>query len=114
MNERDLTILKKILKEIDCLNNLTKDTKTFESFNADEKTKRSAVMTLINIGELVNHLSEEFKKAHRNIPFHAITGLRNVAAHGYLSLNFKLIWSTVKESIPEFKDNIEKFVPLSR
>ena len=110
MNRRDRTVLEKVLKEIDCLNELIKDTKTFEEFDADEKTKRSCVMTLINIGELVNHLSKEFKESRKDIPFHAITGLRNVAAHGYLTLNFKLIWSTAQNSIPEFKSQIKNLL----
>jgi len=110
MRERDLAILKKVLKEIDCLNNLTNDTESFASFDADDKTKRASVMTLINIGELVRHLSKEFKGTHRDIPFHAITGLRNVAAHGYLTLSFKLIWSTIKDAVPELKSKIEKLL----
>ncbi|MDR0462199.1 MAG: DUF86 domain-containing protein [Christensenellaceae bacterium] len=106
MSGRDRTILEKTLKEINCLNTLLKGVKTFEDFDADEKTKRSVVMTLINVGELVKHLSDDFKESHNNIPFHAITALRNVATHGYLTLNFKIIWNTVNKSIPELKTQI--------
>ena len=111
MKDRDLAVLKKILKEIECLARHTADCKTYEDFMSDDKTQRASVMTLINIGELTTHLSEEFKKSHTNIPFGAIKGLRNVAAHGYLTLNFKLIWSTIQESIPDLKLKIEKIIP---
>lgn len=39
------------------------------NFLADEKTKRANCMTLINIGELVKNLTDEFKLNFNNIPF---------------------------------------------
>jgi len=112
MKERDLTVLQKILKEILALEDIVRNIETFEEFESTEIHKRASVMTLLNIGELVHHLSLDFKRTHENIPFHAITGLRNVAAHGYLTLNFKLIWSTICESIPELKENLLAIPPL--
>jgi len=37
MNESDKVILAKVLKEIDCLQELSKDVKDFENFVNDEK-----------------------------------------------------------------------------
>ena len=110
MNMRDLSILKKILQEIDALERNISDIKTCKEFISDDKTKRASTMTLLNIGELAHHLSDELKKRNSHIPFKSITGLRNVAAHGYFSLSFKLIWSTIKESVPTFKLEVEKLL----
>ena len=82
----------------------------FEEFNADEKLKRATAMTLINIGELANHFSADFKQSQKDLPIRAMVDLRNVAAHGYHVLRFNDIWTTVKNSIPELKVKIERLL----
>lgn len=108
--DRNLTVLKKMLDEIEFLNFDTKGV-TFAAFMADERLKRSVSMTLINIGELIRHLTKEFRKSHSDIPFDDIIGLRDVAAHGYKILRFEFIWETLKRDVPELQMKIEKLLP---
>ena len=82
---------------------------TEDTFLNDESIKRATAMTLINIGELAKHLSEEFKKK-TDIPVRNVVGLRNVAAHGYHGLRFGDIWLTVQKNIPELKSKIEQLL----
>jgi uncharacterized protein with HEPN domain len=49
-------------------------------------------MTLINIGESVKNLSEEFRMSHTEIPWKDMAGLRDVTAHGYFTLRMSDIW----------------------
>ena len=60
MKIRDEQIVKKILLEIDVIDDLIKDY-TQELFVDDEKTKRAICMTLINIGELAKSITEELR-----------------------------------------------------
>jgi|GEM_PF-5708496 len=39
-----------------------------------------------------------------------IVSLRNVAAHGYSTLKFNLLWNIIREDIPALKIEIEKLV----
>ena len=55
MENRDSQIIKKILMEIDVLEEMIKGF-DLEKFVEDERTKRAVCMTLINIGELVKNL----------------------------------------------------------
>ena len=62
---------------------------TIISFGADDKKflknfiYRNAVsMPILQIGELVNHLSADFKSLHPEISWRAIVGKRNHFAHG--------------------------------
>jgi len=110
MDKKDIVILKKILEEIRYLDNLVKTMSVYEEFDAEEKTKRATAMTLINIGELANHLSKEFQKSQTDFPIRGAVDLRNVAAHGYHILRFKDIWHTVQTSIPDLKVKIEKLL----
>jgi uncharacterized protein with HEPN domain len=63
-------------------------------------------MTLINIGEKVKDLSIEFKQNHTDIPWKQISGIRDMAAHAYLQLNFERVWDTVASDIPVFKNQL--------
>jgi uncharacterized protein with HEPN domain len=109
---RDRQALKKILKEISFIKTAVNDF-SFDDFINDEKTKRAVAMTLINIGELMRLLSDEFKKSMPDIPFKAIMTTRNVAAHGYEVLRFDDVWKTVTTSISELDDKIKKLLDAS-
>jgi len=106
MDNKDKIILEKVLKEITFLQADTKDIAR-ENFLNNERLKRSVAMTLINIGELIHILSAEFKKQNKDIPYEQIKATRNIVAHGYQSLNFNVIYNTVKISLPELKSKIE-------
>jgi len=112
MTNRDKTILAKVLDEIHYLEMSTIGF-TFESFMASETLKRAACMTLINIGELCRLLSEEVKVEARDIPFNEIIATRNVAAHGYQTLRFDDVWSTIQADIPDLKAKIVKLLEAS-
>jgi uncharacterized protein with HEPN domain len=57
-------------------------------------------MNLLQIGELANHLSKEFKEKHSGIPWRSMIVLRNIVAHGYEILKKDRVWSTVCEDVP--------------
>lgn len=80
---------------------------SLETFLQDERTVRAASMTLINIGELVKNLTEDFRQAHREIPWRAIAGMRDVSAHKYQTLRKEDVYTTCAEDVPEFARQIE-------
>ena len=111
--DRNSIILKKMLEEIEYLEGYIKDF-DFDVFMQAEDKKRVVAMTLINIGELVRHLTKDFRKAAADLPFDDAIGLRDIAAHGYKSLKFERIWNTVKIDIPDIKTKIEKLLLSSK
>ena len=62
---------------------------------------KAIVMSILNIGELTKHLPEDFKTENNEIPWKLITGMRDIAAHGYSEMDDDIIWDVVKHSIPE-------------
>ena len=84
MNTRDRQICNKILSEIAVARDLMQDV-SLENFQTDERTARAVSMTLINIGELVKTITQDLKDAHREIPWRAIAGMRDVTAHKLIS-----------------------------
>ena len=63
-------------------------------------------MTLINIGELVKNITEELKSAHREIPWRAISGMRDVTAHKYQTLRKEDVYSTCVDDMPVFRQQL--------
>ena len=106
MNSRDKAIISKIRAEADTIASLISKL-DLDIFLSDERTKRAVCMTLINIGELVKLLSDDYKKAHDSIPWRKISGLRDVAAHGYFTLRMTDIWETVVNDIPDLSEKLK-------
>lgn len=99
MNNRDRRILQKMYEETNIIPQLLAGA-DLEVFGTDEKIRRAVCMTLINIGELVKALSEEMRATNRHIPWRAIAGLRDVAAHHYQTIRIEDIWQTIVTDIP--------------
>ncbi len=55
---------------------------------------------LYNIGEHAYHLSDEYKKAHDEIPWTMISGLRHRLVHDYDGTNWNIIADVVLEELP--------------
>ena len=106
MQHRDLVIITKILSEIDIALGMIKNM-SFNDFNEDEILKRAVCMTVINIGELVKSLSPEFRLNHNSIPWKAIAGFRDIAAHKYQTLHMEDVYHTVINDFPPLYDYIK-------
>ncbi|MCZ9312539.1 MAG: DUF86 domain-containing protein [Methanocorpusculum sp.] len=106
MNERDRQILIRLRGEVRLVSQML-DGFELQAFLADERTKRAVCMTLINIGELVKNLSDEFRMAHNHIPWRAISGLRDITAHKYQTLRMEDVWLTATRDIPQLKKELD-------
>ena len=111
MDRRDRILLRKIYDEANVIAYLI-DGFSCETFVNDEKTKRAVCMTLINIGELVKLVSDEIRKNNSAIPWRSIAGLRDVAAHGYMTLHMEDIWETVSVDVPALKQQVGEILSL--
>ena len=75
-----------------------KDSRTFTT---DRAYFNAVSMCILQIGELSNSLSEEFRAETSGvIPWVNIRGMRNIVAHNYGSLDEKLVWETATKDIP--------------
>lgn len=84
--------IEKELKEID---------NDKERFLNSSVYKNSLALCVLQIGELVGLLSEEFKLSNQEMDWRNIKGMRNVVAHKYGSFDFDVLWETVTEDIPK-------------
>lgn len=52
------------------------------------------------LGEAAAHISDPFKAAHPEVPWHQITGLRNLLFPEYYHVDRDLLWETARISAP--------------
>lgn len=109
MQHRDKIILDKIIDEVNIATKMPSDIKQ-DDFVSDDILKRAAAMSVINIGELVKNLTFEFRNEYKNVPWKAISGFRDVAAHKYGTLDMNIVYNTVKIDIPILKENIQQIL----
>ncbi len=106
MQHRDSIIIKKVLEEITIGIDMLGDTQ-LEAFLEDEKLKRAVGMTIINVGELVKNVTQETRTEYPQIPWKAIAGMRDLAAHKYQTLRMEDVYQTVKVDFPNLKKKLE-------
>ena len=100
--DKNNRIIEKIIEHIENVSNAQKRFgNDYKIFISDKDYFNSVCMCLLQIGELANHLTPDFKSAHANIPWKNITGLRNVVVHGYGQLDAEVVWATVTEDLPD-------------
>ena len=102
--DRDIEILRHILRYCGQIETAHADFgASRERFN-NSTTYQNAVCTcILQIGELVGRLSEEYRAEHADIPWHKIRGMRNYVAHEYGHLDLDVVWYTATKSIPELR-----------
>lgn len=110
-SNRDAEILKRIIKYCDEINlAVTRFGNDFNIFKEDVLYMNACALCLLQIGELVNHLSTDFKESSLEIPWRKIKGMRNVVAHKYGSLNAEITWEAIISDVPELKSKCMKIL----
>lgn len=63
------------------------------------------------IGEAADHVSDQFKEAQPQIPWHEIIGMRHRIVHDYMNVDEDVIWSVVRNDLPLLMALLEKTIP---
>ena len=63
--------------------------------------KKAVCTSLINIGELVKALPQEFCEVNPQLPWKRIAGMRDIVAHKYKTIDMDAVWEVVNVRIPE-------------
>jgi uncharacterized protein with HEPN domain len=109
MQRRDKICLEKIIKEIDIGTEMVGET-TLEEFLDNEMMKRAVGMTVINVGELIKTVTDELRQQHREVPWKAAAGMRDVTAHRYQTLRMEDVYMTVKKDFVTLRRLLENIL----
>ena len=108
MSSRVRSILEHMLEDAQDAIKFANEAYDISMFSSNKMIYKASVMSILNIGELTKQLPQEYKAAHNEIPWKSISGMRDVAAHGYHVMNHKIIWDVVKNHLPELVQFLEK------
>lgn len=94
---------------IESIEEFTKDI-TYEEYNKDYKLKLALVKLIEIIGEAARTITEETQDKFTEIEWSILKGIRNILVHEYFGIDYKIIWNTIKNKIPELKNKINILV----
>lgn len=84
-----------------------------EEFLANEIVQDAVVRNLEVIGEACRNIERhhpEFSAAHPQLPISFAYRLRNVLAHGYFTVDFQIVWTTVRTDLPSLREQVQSIV----
>lgn len=61
------------------------------------------------IGEAANLLTHEFREMHVDVNWRPIVAMRNVLVHDYIHISKDMLWTTITQDIPNFKEYIKRY-----
>ncbi len=80
-------------------------------FERDENLRLALAHLIQIIGEAARHVSDAFQRAHPEIPWAAIIGMRHKVVHDYLHVDYDIVWDVVTADLPQLIVELEKIVP---
>ena len=103
--ERDLQILRHIVSYCDQIGQTIEYFgKEYTVFQENSIYRNAVALCILQIGELVGKLTEDFRGQHTAIPWRQIKAMRNIVAHSYGSVDSEITWEIVCGNIPELKE----------
>ena len=105
MKRNDIILGKMLHYSVKALS-FVKDTDK-QAFLCNDEKQYAVCLALIQIGELVTHLSDEYRESNPNIPWKKIKGLRNIIVHQYGSVDVDLLWQLVSVELAGLSEEIK-------
>lgn len=87
------------------LHGLSKD-----RFMAYSMVQDAVVRQLEIIGEAASKLSDDFCRAHPEIPWRRVVGMRNRLIHGYFGVDYDIVWETATSEVPRLLEQIRSIL----
>ncbi len=111
MKYSDEQRIQKIYENADKLQNYIKENNiTKEALLNDYALQWLVTTPLYNIGEHVYNLSDDYKKAHSEIQWFMIAGLRHRLVHDYDGTNWNIIADVVFEELPILIEQVKALI----
>jgi uncharacterized protein with HEPN domain len=102
----DHLALQTIIESIDKILLYSKTSTNADDFYHDTKSFDACMIHFINIGEMIERLSQKIKNVNPNIPWRDIKDFRNLVTHNYFGIDAEEIWDIIINHLPKLKTDI--------
>jgi uncharacterized protein with HEPN domain len=103
----DTAALTDIIEAINRIQRYVGDS-TLVEFLENIETQDAVVRNFEVIGEAVKNLSEALRKAHSDVEWAKIAGMRDRLIHHYFSVDWDVLWDALRENLPPLKEHISE------
>ena len=86
------------------------ETLSKDEFLSDELRRRAFTRSLEIIGEAVKRLPTAFRERHPQVHWRLIAGMRDRLIHGYVDVDFDVVWDAVTRKIPELHRDVTAII----
>ena len=108
MNEKDKRTVKVIISYCERLDKyMVACGNDYEVYLSDSLYRDACALVIIQIGEFVGRLSDEFRSEFDGVEWRELKGLRNIMAHNYESIIDHIVWDIIQDDIPEVRQYLE-------
>ncbi|MEK6714765.1 MAG: DUF86 domain-containing protein [Candidatus Omnitrophota bacterium] len=76
------------------------DKVTYAEFMRDTKIQDAVVRNIEIIGEAVKNLSEAERRKYPKVPWKELAKMRDRLIHHYFGVNYEIVWSIIREELP--------------
>lgn len=82
----------------------------FEEFRADDKTASAVIRKFEIIGEATKNVPEDIRRVYPEVPWKEMAGMRDKLIHFYFGVNHSLVWTAIKERLPNIRPLITEVI----
>ena len=79
----------------------------YAAFAVDDKTTFAVIRALEIVGEATKKIPESVRALHTEIPWRAMSGMRDKLIHDYTGVNLEVVWRTVQQDLPALCARLE-------
>lgn len=81
-----------------------------DAYDNDEMLRLAAEAILHRIGEAVARLGDDFTKAHRQVSWRPMKGMRNLVAHEYGAVDYNILWNSLEHDLPREAVEVQRIL----
>ena len=82
----------------------------FDDFIGDDKTSSAVINKFEIMGEAVKNLPEFIVEKYSKAPWKDMAGMRDRLIHGYFKIDYRIVWDTIEDKIPEVKSLVTQII----
>jgi uncharacterized protein with HEPN domain len=86
--------------------------KTKEDITSDATLNRALIRSLEIIGEASKRVDSTFKTKYMQIDWREMARMRDKLIHDYFGVDYDIVYSTVKNDIPELHHELQRIIGL--